>query len=49
MVYFTNTLSTQNLKGHCNGIVNKHDTQNLKEHNGIVTKHPGYTEFQGTL
>ena len=54
MVYITNTLDTQNLKEHCNGIVNKQtptlDTQNLKEHcNGIVNKHPGYTESQGAL
>ena len=51
MVQLTNTLDTQNLKEHCNGIVNKHlDTQNLKEHcNGIVNKHPGYTESQGAL
>ena len=58
MVQLTNTLDTQNLKEHCNGIVNRHpgytntllDTQNLKEHcNGIVNKHPGYTESQGTL
>ena len=86
MVHITSTLDTQNLKAHCNGIVNKHpgytesqealqwyrkqtrwihknssstamvhitntlDTQNLNAHcNGIVTKHPGYTEFQGTL
>ena len=34
MVHITNTLDTQNLKEHCNGIVNKH---------------PGYTEFQGAL
>ena len=34
MVYITNALDTQNLKEHCNGIVNKH---------------PGYTESQGTL
>ena len=40
MVQLTNTLDTQNLKEHCNGIVNKQhripmvhmDTQNLKEH-----------------
>ena len=32
MVQLTNTLDTQNLKEHCNGIVNKH---------------PGYTESQG--
>ena len=32
MVQLTNTLDTQNLKEHCNGIVNKHlDTQNLKD------------------
>ena len=86
MVHITNTLDTQNLKGHCNSIVNKHpgytesqgtlqwyskqtpwvhrisrstamvqltntlDTENLKEHcNGIVNKHPGYTESQGAL
>ena len=34
MVQLTNTLDTQNLKEHCNGIVNKH---------------PGYTESQGAL
>ena len=34
MVWLTNTLDTQNLKEHCNGIVNKHR---------------GYTESQGTL
>ena len=34
MVHITNTLDTQNLKEHCNGIVNKH---------------PGYTESQGAL
>ena len=34
MVLLTNTLDTQNLKDHCNGIVNKH---------------PGYTESQGAL
>ena len=34
MVQLTNTLGTQNLKEHCNGIVNKH---------------AGYTESQGTL
>ena len=34
MVHITSTLDTQNLKEHCNGIVNKH---------------PGYTESQGTL
>ena len=34
MVQLTNTLGTQNLKEHCNGIVNKH---------------PGYTESQGAL
>ena len=33
MVHITNTLDTQNLKEHCNGIVNKH---------------AGYTESQGT-
>ena len=56
MVQLTNTLDTQNLKEHCNGIVNKHPqngalmVQNLKEHcNGIVNKHPGYTESQGPL
>ena len=31
---------------HCNG----YTPWNLKEHcNGIVNKHPGYTESQGTL
>ena len=51
MVHITNTLDTQNLKEHCNGMLtNTLDTQNLKEHcNGIVNKHPGYTESQGTL
>ena len=50
MVQLTNTLDTQNLKEHCNGITNTLDTQNLKEHcNGIVNKHPGYTESQGAL
>ena len=34
MVHITNTLDTQNLKKHCNGVVNKH---------------PVYTESQGTL
>ena len=34
MVWLTNTLDTQNLNEHCNGIVNKH---------------PGYTESQGAL
>ena len=33
MVWLTNTLDTQNLKEHCNGIVNKH---------------AGYSESQGT-
>ena len=51
MVQLTNTLGLQNLKEHCNGIVNSTlDTQNLKEHcNGIVNKHAGYTESQGAL
>ena len=49
MVYITNTLDTQNLKEHCNGIVNKHRisgyTESQGKHcNGIVNKHPGYTE-----
>ena len=55
MVQLTNTLDTQNLKEH-NGthamvqLTNTLDTQNLKEHcNGIVYKHPGYTESQGAL
>ena len=31
-------------------ITNTLDTHNLKEHcNGIVNKHPGYTESQGPL
>ena len=31
-------------------ITNTLDTQNLKEHwNGIVKKHPGYTESPGAL
>ena len=34
MVHITSTLDTQNLKAHCNGIVNKH---------------PEYTESQGAL
>ena len=30
-------------------LANTLDTQNRKEHcNGIVNKHPGYTESQGT-
>ena len=60
MVQLTNTLDTQNLKEHCNGIVNKQPGQTEsqgklqwytnKEHcNGIVNKHPGYTESQGAL
>ena len=51
MVHITNTLDTQNLKEHCNGIVNKHPgyTESQGTHNGIVNKHPGYTESQGAL
>ena len=40
-------LDTQNLKEHC--LVYTLDKQNLKHCNGIVNKHPGYTESQGAL
>ena len=49
MAQLTNTLDTQrgNAMVH---ITSTLDTQNLKEHcNGIVYKHPGYTESQGAL
>ena len=51
MVQLTNTLDTQNLKDTAMvQLTNTLDTHNLKEHcNGIVNKHPGYTESQGAL
>ena len=56
MVQLTNTLDTQNLKDTALQWYTEQeqtqtlDTQNLKEHcNGIVNKHPGYTESQGAL
>ena len=37
MVHITNTLDTQNLKEHCNGIVNKHPNTESQGALGIVT------------
>ena len=51
MVQLTNTLGTQNLKEHCNGIVNKHPgyTESQGALQWYSNKHAGYTETQATL